>query len=142
MKPQFSLFFAHLRSPDPWSPNVFQVSGRNFGLRRARPALSIQIVNFLIEFVKALYCSLHFTEFPQKYPCKFQCKPFLKCQQTCIFPFFKFFPQNSVLLWRSLHWEFVYKKQFEMFTSGPFLISLYFAQVRFFKFSTIEKKLK
>ena len=32
------------------------------------PALSIQIVNFLIEFVGALYCFLHFTEFFQKYP--------------------------------------------------------------------------
>jgi hypothetical protein len=50
-------------------------------------ALSIQIVNFLIEFVGALYCFLHFTEFSQKYPCQFQCKPFLKCQQTCIIPF-------------------------------------------------------
>jgi hypothetical protein len=31
-------------------------------------SLSIQIVNFLIEFVGALYCFLHFTEFFQKYP--------------------------------------------------------------------------
>ena len=49
---------------------------------RRGPALSIQIVNFLIEFVGALYCFLHFTEFSQNYPWQFQCKPFLKCQQT------------------------------------------------------------
>ena len=55
----------------------------NAGPRRG-PALSIQIVNFLIEFVRALYCFLHFTEFSQKYPCQNQCKPFLKCQQTWI----------------------------------------------------------
>ena len=67
IKQNFLNYFAH-----DWKQEWYWY---NAGPRRG-PALSIQIVNFLIEFFEALYCFLHFTEFPKKYPCQFQCKPF------------------------------------------------------------------